>query len=76
LPFSLIASLSVDHTGYFRGQIKREDLPVTKRLRLGGMINTDLEYSAGTKYLMTKNLALSAHYDSDMGAGAGLTILF
>jgi FtsP/CotA-like multicopper oxidase with cupredoxin domain len=76
LPFSVVASLSVDHNGYFRGQLRRDDLPVTKRLRLDGMINTDLEYSAGIKYLIAKNLALSSHYDSDMGAGAGLTVIF
>ena len=40
------------------------------------MINTDKEYMAGFKYIATKNVALSAHYDSDMGYGAGLTLSY
>ncbi|TND02417.1 MAG: L-ascorbate oxidase [Bacteroidetes bacterium] len=76
LPFFIVAGLSVDHTGYVRMQLKREDIAVTKRLRLWGMINSDMEYGAGGKYILTKYFSASAHYDSDMGWGAGLTFTY
>jgi len=34
----------------------------------------DKEYMAGFKYIIGRNFALSAHYDSDMGFGGGLTL--
>jgi hypothetical protein len=52
----------------------REDIPVAKRLRMSFMINTDKEYMSGFKYIIGRNAALSAHYDSDMGFGAGITL--
>ena len=76
LPWFLVADVSVDHTGYFRLQFSREDIPVTKRLRVWGRWNTDLEYSVGARYILTKYFSLSGHYDSDMGAGVGLAITY
>jgi hypothetical protein len=72
LPFFIVADVRVDHTGYFRLQLERDDIAVTKRLRLWGMFNTDLEYAAGVRYIITKYISASAHYDSDMGFGAGI----
>jgi hypothetical protein len=40
------------------------------------MWNTDKEYMAGFKYIIRKWFALSTHYDSDMGYGAGVTITY
>jgi hypothetical protein len=40
------------------------------------MINTDKEYMAGFRYIVTKYISLSTHYDSDMGLGAGITIIY
>lgn len=76
MPFFIVADASVDHTGYLRVQFRREDIPVTRRLRLWGMWNTDLEYAIGSRYLLTKYVAASTHYDSDMGVGVGLTITY
>ena len=76
LPFFIAADVSVDHTGYVRLQLKREDIPLTKRLRLWGMYNTDFEYNFGAKYILTKYISASSHYDSDMGFGAGLTFTY
>lgn len=76
LPFFLMADVSIDHTGYVRFGLSRDDIPVTKRLRLRSMVNTDLEYSIGAKYILTKYFSLSTHYDSDMGFGAGLTFTY
>ena len=76
LPFFIVADASLDHSGYFRLQFRREDIPVTKRLRLWGSWNTDLEYAAGARYILTKYISASTHYDSDMGWGAGLTVTY
>lgn len=76
LPMFLVADARVDHTGSFRFQVSREDIPVTKRLRLGAMVNSDLEYMVGARYILTKYFSLSTHYDSDMKWGAGFTITY
>jgi hypothetical protein len=40
------------------------------------MVNTDKEYAAGFRYILSSLLALSTHYDSDMGLGAGITLIY
>ncbi|OOQ61988.1 multicopper oxidase domain-containing protein [Mucilaginibacter pedocola] len=72
LPMLFVADMRVDGNGKLRFQLGREDIPVTSRLRFSLMVNTDKEYMTGFRYLCTKYLALSTHYDSDMGLGAGL----
>ncbi|HTN39335.1 MAG TPA: multicopper oxidase domain-containing protein [Arachidicoccus sp.] len=76
LPWLAVLDASVDHNGYFRMQLMREDIALTPRLRAAFMVNTDREYMVGGKYILTKNFGLSTHYDSDMGWGAGLTITY
>ena len=71
-----IAEARVDGNGKFRFQLGREDIPVTSRLRFAMMMNTDKEYMAGFRYIVTKYINLSTHYDSDMGLGAGITITY
>jgi hypothetical protein len=76
LPMLLRADARVDLEGKLRVQLGREDIPVSSRLRLNFMTNTDKEYMVGFRYILTKYLSLSSHYDSDMGVGAGLTITY
>ncbi|MBL7922933.1 MAG: multicopper oxidase domain-containing protein [Bacteroidia bacterium] len=76
LPWFITTDVRLDSDGEVRMQLKREDIPLSKRVRLWGMINSDLEYSAGARYIFTKYLSLSSHYDSDMGLGGGLTITY
>lgn len=76
LPMLFVADVRVDGNGKFRFQFGREDVPVTKRLRFNMMINTDKEYMAGFRYILTKYISLSSHYDSDMGIGGGLTFTY
>ena len=76
LPMLFVADARVDGDGKFRFQLSREDVPVTSRLRFNMMINTDKEYMAGFRYIATKYISLSTHYDSDMGLGAGITITY
>jgi hypothetical protein len=76
LPLLLVIDWRVDMKGNLRLQLGREDVPVTNRLRFTFMVNTDKEYMAGLRYILTKYIGLSTHYDSDMGFGAGLTISY
>ena len=74
LPMLVIAQTEIYQDGNVRLQLYREDIPISKRLRLSFMVNTDKEYMAGFKYIVGKNIAISTHYDSDMGFGAGVTL--
>jgi FtsP/CotA-like multicopper oxidase with cupredoxin domain len=76
LPMLIIADARVDTDGKLRVQLMREDIPLTKRLRLGLMYNSDFEYMAGLKYVLNQSFSLSAHYDSDMGLGFGFTLTY
>jgi hypothetical protein len=66
----------VDMKGNVRMQIGREDIPVSSRLRMNLMWNTDKEYTTGFRYILSKYVSVSSHYDSDMGWGAGITITY
>jgi len=74
LPLFLVADARIDSRGKLRLQLGREDLPVTSRLRFNFMVNTDKEYMTGFRYILTKYIGLSTHYDSDMGWGGGITL--
>ena len=76
LPTLTVADLRIDGNGKFRFQLSREDIVVTPRLRFNWMINTDKEYMAGFRYIVTKYFGVSTHYDSDMGLGAGITLTY
>lgn len=76
LPMLVRLDARLDTDGKLRMQMMREDIAITSRTRLDFMVNTDLEYMAGLRYIITKNIGLSAHYDSDMQWGAGLTITY
>lgn len=72
LPMLFVADGRIDSKGKLRFQISRDDVPIASRLRFRVMANTDKEYMAGFRYILNKWLSLSAHYDSDMGLGAGV----
>ena len=74
LPLLVIAQAEVYHDGNLRFQLMREDIPVSKRLRMAFMVNTDKEYMAGFKYIVGKNMGITTHYDSDMGFGLGVNL--
>lgn len=76
LPTLTVADFRVDGNGKFRFQLSREDIAVTPRLRFSWMINTDKEYMAGLRYIATKYISVSSHYDSDMGLGAGIVFTY
>ncbi len=74
LPLLVVAQAEVFTDGNVRLQLMREDIPLTARLRMSFMVNTDTEYMAGMKYILGKNMGLTTHYDSDMGWGLGLSM--
>jgi len=76
LPMLFVADARIDGNGKVRFQLGREDIPLTSRLRLNIVGNTDKEYTAGARYIVNKNFSVSSHYDSDMGLGAGLTLTY
>lgn len=74
LPLLLRFQSEIFTDGIVRLQLMREDIPISKRLRAGFMVNTDMEYMADLSYILTKNIGVRTHYDSDMGLGIGLSI--
>jgi FtsP/CotA-like multicopper oxidase with cupredoxin domain len=76
LPMLVKLETEVFTNGTFLIQMKREDIPIGKRLRMNLMVNTDKEYMVGLRYIATKNIAIASHYDSDMGLGGGITITY
>lgn len=76
LPLFIQAELRVDHKGDVRFQLTREDMPITRRLRLSMNVNTDWEYNIDFDYFVRKYLSIHASYDSEFKYGAGLTFLW
>ncbi|MFN3968896.1 multicopper oxidase domain-containing protein [Flavobacterium sp.] len=74
MPMLVKAQAEVFTDGNFRLQFERMDIPLSKRLRMNLMWNTDKEYMAGFRYILTKNLGATTHYDSDMGLGFGVNL--
>jgi FtsP/CotA-like multicopper oxidase with cupredoxin domain len=72
LPMLIILQSEVYHDGNIRIQIKRDDIPISSRLRAAFMINSDKEYMLGLGYIVGKNFGFRTHFDSDMGFGVGL----
>ena len=74
LPMLITAQAEIYTDGNIRLQLERMDIPVTRRLRMNLMVNSDQEYMAGLRYIVTRWASLSTHYDSDMGMGFGATL--
>jgi len=76
LPMLVVADASIDGNGKVKLQLERNDIVLTSRLRFSLMVNTDKEYEAGLRYIITKYFSLSARYDSDLGLGGGATLTY
>lgn len=76
LPMLVNFQAEVYHDGIVRLSLMREDIPISSRLRGGFMVNTDKEYMAELRYIITRNIGVRTHYDSDMGFGAGLVLTY
>ncbi|MCW5898968.1 MAG: multicopper oxidase domain-containing protein [Flavobacteriales bacterium] len=76
LPMLLVLDARIDTDGRLRAQLMRHDIPLTPRLRLDLMGNSDYEYMAGLRYVLDKTWAVRGHYDSDMGFGVGVAFTY
>ncbi len=76
LPMLFVLDTRVDTDGRLRAQLFREDIPVTPRLRLDVMGNSDLEYMGRFRYIVNKTFSATTHYDSDMGLGVGVSLSY
>ncbi|MGH2667167.1 multicopper oxidase domain-containing protein [Flavobacterium sp.] len=74
MPMLIKAQAEVFTDGNFRLQLERMDIPLSKRLRMDIMWNTDKEYMAGLRYILKRNVGITTHYDSDMGFGFGVNL--
>ncbi|WP_445452482.1 multicopper oxidase domain-containing protein [Flavobacterium sp. 25HG05S-40] len=74
LPMLVKAQAEVFTDGNFRLQFERMDIPVSKRVRMDLMWNTDKEYMAGLRYIIKRNFSIRTHFDSDMGFGVGVNL--
>lgn len=74
LPMLIHFEAEVFTNGIVRLQLMREDIPISKRIRAGFMVNTDKEYMVELKYILNRNIGIRTHYDSDMGFGLGLIL--
>ena len=74
MPMLIKAQAELFTDGNFRIQFMRNDIPVSKRLRMSLMWNTDKEYMAGLRYIVKRNFGITTHYDSDMGIGLGMSL--
>lgn len=74
LPMLVNLQAEVYHDGNVRLQLMREDIPVSKRIRAGFMVNTDKEFMGELSYILNRNMSMRTHYDSDMGFGLGLKL--
>ena len=74
LPLLIDLQGEIYDNGNLRFQLSREDIPISKRLRMAFMINSDKEYMFGLYYILNKNLSISSHYDSDMKQNPGIGI--
>ena len=74
LPMLIKAQAEIFTDGNVRFQLMRNDIPISKRLRMNLMWNTDKEYMAGLRYIIKRNFGVTTHYDSDMGIGFGVNL--
>ena len=74
LPMLVVFQTEIFQDGIVRLQLMREDIPVSKRIRAGFMVNSDLEYMGELRYIINRVINTRIHYDSDMGLGVGLSL--
>ena len=76
LPMRIVAEARINSYGRVRLQLEREDIPLTNRLRMNLMGNTDKEYNIGLNYIITSWFGVSASYNSEMKWGAGVKLTY
>jgi len=79
LPYLVASRLELDSEGDVRLALGKE-IPITQRLSIDGDLHYDTgsgwEWAIGASFVLTKELSLAAHYNSDHGAGVGVGFRF
>lgn len=76
LPWLVVLDSRIDTYGRVRFQLERENIALTARLRMNMMVNTEVEYAFGLRYILLPYLSVSANYNSEMKFGAGVQLNF
>lgn len=76
LPLLFVLDGRVGTDGKVRLQLERDDIPLSSRLRMQLMANTDKEYSAGLRFILTPYVGVSLNYSSELKFGGGITLTY
>ncbi|WP_018628576.1 multicopper oxidase domain-containing protein [Niabella aurantiaca] len=76
LPWLVILQTQLDTRGQVRVELGREDIPLSKRLRGAFSLDTRREYMGGLRYIVNRNLSVSANYNTGYGFGGGLVLTY
>lgn len=76
LPLLFILDGRVDTRGKVLFQLERDDIPLSSRLRMNLMANTDKEYTVGLRYILTPYVGVGVNYDSELKFGGGITLTY
>lgn len=76
LPWFVILDARVSMYGKARIQLEREDIPLTSRLRMDMMANSDKEYRVALSYIITPYIGITGSWSNDMRWGAGVKLSY
>lgn len=74
LPWLIVWDSRIDTYGHVRLQLERENIPLAPRLRMNLMVNTEVEYGVGLRYIFSPYFSVTANYSSDLRFGAGIML--
>lgn len=76
LPWFVVLDARVSMYGKARIQLEREDIPLTSRLRMDMMANSDKEYRVALSYIITPYIGITGSWSNDMRWGAGVKLSY
>ena len=76
LPWFIVVDGRFNMYGKARVQLEREDIPLTSRLRMDMMANTDKEYRVALSYIITPYIGITGSWSNEMKWGAGVKISY
>ena len=74
LPLLFILDARIDTDAKVLLQLERDDIPLSSRLRMNLMANTDKEYTVGLRYIVTPYWGIGLNYDSELKFGVGISL--
>lgn len=76
LPWFVVLDARFNMYGKARLQLEREDIPLTSRLRMDLMANSDKEYRVALSYILTPYIGITGSWSNDMQWGAGVKLSY